>query len=127
VLADFELFIVTWILAGVELTSLLGVIYSSYRIWLHRMSLQITDQRFPKNLKLTKEAAVRLRCISKLLLILSCIAGAIISTINWIPPGEYNYDTVLLRVFSILLDYFLILPLIGGLFVYFFSGEAKKS
>jgi hypothetical protein len=125
-LTDIELFIVTCFLAGIGLISLLGAIYSSSQIWRHRKNLHITDQGFPKDLRLTKEGAVRLRYLSILILILSCVTGGIISTVNWISPTEYNYDTVLLRALAPDLTVFSLLLLFGGLIIYIFSGVLKE-
>ena len=126
-LTDIELFIVTWFLAGLGLISLFGVIYSSQQIWLRRKDLHITDQGFPKDLRLTEEGAIRLRRLSILMLILSCVTGGIISTVNWIPPTEYNYDTVLFRAAAPDLAIFSILLFFGGLIIYVFSGALKES
>ncbi len=124
-LSDVELFVVTWFLAGVGFLSLFGFAYSSMQLWLLKTNQQITGQGFPKDSRLTEKGAIRLRYLSILILILSSLAGGIISFVNIIPPTEYDLDTVLFRASSPDLAIFLLLLAFGGLINYVLHGAVR--
>ncbi|MFW9843528.1 MAG: hypothetical protein ACFFEV_03015 [Candidatus Thorarchaeota archaeon] len=125
-LTDFELFVVTWLLAGAGFLSLYGVIYSSSQIWFHRKKLQMIDQQSPE-INTSSKSRIHLRYLSILSFFLSCIAGGIITITNWIPVTEYNHDTVLYRVLSVGFGSFLMFLLLGGFVVYAVDRVLRES
>ena len=131
VLSDFDLFVVTWILAGVSIISFAFLFYTSTQLFMHKTKQQTMEGVGQIGIRLSEEGATRIRNISTTVFILSSIIGAIISLVNWIPSTEYNYQTVFYRIFSATFGVFLALLTSGGILAYIFyivlkEDETKK-
>jgi hypothetical protein len=126
VLGDVELFIVTWGLTGVSVLSIFSLLYTSNQLFMHKANLEGKESHIVSRLRTSEEQAQKYRRLSIMTMIASSVAGMVTSYINWIPPTEYNYDTVLFRLLSPSIALFLVFLTLGSIIAYAFNRALKE-
>lgn len=125
-LSDVDLFIVTWILAGVLILSIVVLLYTSNQLFMHKVNLEGKESHVLSSLRMSEERARKYRRLSILTMISSSVAGLIIDYFNWIPPTEYNYDTVVFRIMHPSMPIFLVFLTFGVVTTYAFNRALKE-
>ncbi|MFX1606085.1 MAG: hypothetical protein ACFFDD_09265 [Promethearchaeota archaeon] len=120
-MGDVQLFIVSWIFAGVSIFSIGILLYTSVQIFMHKIIQQGKEFHVVNKIRMSEQSAQKYRRLSILSMFSSSVAGIIISYVNWIPATEYNYDTVLFRLLSPSISIFLVLIIVGIIIIYAFT------
>jgi hypothetical protein len=126
VLSDLELFIVTWILAGVSILSIVGLLFTSNQLFMHKANLEGKESHIVSRLRWSDERALKYRRLSILTMISSSVGGLVIDYFNWIPSTEYNYDTILFRMIHPSMPIFLTFLTLGSVITYAFNRALKE-
>ena len=125
-LSDIELFIVTWVLAGISFISLLILMFSSFELYLHKTKQRSDETHAPYKFRLSEKKARRVRDISVLMIVVGSIAGMIIDYVNWIPVTQYDDSTFIFRIARAPFGTFGFWLFFGGVLIYACHRASKE-